>query len=171
MSKDDCVRAARAIRERDFIGWRGFPTTCGAAELLGAPPPADLAERPKRALGDGFVEAVAVLLDLPGYYRPTASFRGGKLVLLDGMNPAVKGGAAALRADLGAPAARLDFEHGTLPIAAGEWAFPARGITLFVEPVNGEILHVALYHPTDLAEYVHALRPHLGKRPWPVSVP
>lgn len=160
----DCSVARKQIANRDFVGWTGIPPACDAADLFGAPP-ADLASRPRRNLGDEFMPAQFWVLDLPGYYRPTASFVGGKLVLFDGMNPELAGPFAALRDDLGAPAGRLDWERGTLKIAGGEWVYPERGITLFVDPdAPDTALHIAVYRVTNLDTYRRTLRPHLGKR-------
>jgi hypothetical protein len=160
----DCSVIGKKIANRDFIGWTGIPVACDAAALFGAPP-ADLASRPRRNLGDDFTPATFWVLELPGYYRPTASFVDGKLVLFDGMNPELASGFAVLRDDLGAPAARLDWEHGTLKISGGEWAYPARGITVFVDPdAPDTALHIAVFHATTLETYRRALRPHLGKQ-------
>jgi hypothetical protein len=160
----DCSAIGRRIADRDFVGWTGIPVDCDAAVLFGALP-ADLPSRPRRNLGDEFSPATFWLLDLAGYYRPTASFVDGKLVLFDGMNPELSGSFAALRDSLGVPAARLDWERGTLKIAGGEWAYPARGITVFVDPVALDaVLHIAVYHATTLDTYRRTLRPHLGKQ-------
>lgn len=160
----DCSVIRKNIANRDFVGWTGIPVACDGAALFGAPP-ADLASRPRRNLGDEFAPATFWGLELPGYYRPTASFVDGQLVLFDGMNPELVGGFAPLREDLGAPAARLDWERGTLKIAGGEWAFPERGITVFVDPdAPDAALHIAVYHATTLDTYRRTLRPHLGKQ-------
>jgi hypothetical protein len=89
----------------------------------------------------------------------------GTLVLFDGMNPELAGPFATLRDDLGTPAGRLDWERGTLKIRGGEWVYPERGITLFVDPdAANTALHVAVYHVTTLDVYRRTLRPHLGKQ-------
>lgn len=164
----DCKGAATHIANRDFVGWRGIPPGCGAAELFGPPPP-DLAARRPRELGDDRVPAMFWMLELVGYYRPVASIVGGEPVLFDAMNPELAGGFAALRDDLGAPGGRLDWERGVLAIAGGEWVYPERGITLFVEPGAADTaLHIAVYHPTTLEHYRRMLRPHLGARRMPL---
>ncbi|MDQ2807307.1 MAG: hypothetical protein M3Z04_10420 [Chloroflexota bacterium] len=158
-----CTTARQALETRDFLDWQGLPDACTAHDLW-ADVPQDLSDLPRRLLGDKAEAAVFVLLDLPGYYRPLASFCAGKLVLFDGTNPELAGGFAPLRANLGEPVARLDWYHGTLPIPAGEWVYPARGITVFVNTTAEEILHIALYRSTSLATYCSSLRPNLRKR-------
>jgi hypothetical protein len=71
--------------------------------------------------------------------------------------------------ELGDAPERLDYAHGTLPVDGGEWVYADRGITLFVNTTAEELLHVALYAPTGVADYRARLRPHLGKtlRPLP----
>ena len=166
MRPDPCTSARTAIMMRDFVGWQGLPAECSGQELFDITP-ADLEGRPGRLLGNDFDPAVFVLLSLEGYYRPMASFREGKLVLFDAMNPELRGGFDWLRSDLGEPAARMDWYYGTLAIAAGEWAYPERGITIFVNTEANRALHVALYYPASLEEYRNRLRPHLRKEPWP----
>lgn len=167
MASHDCATARRAIATRQFVSWQGLPAGCAARELFDDFP-ADLTDRPVRPLGDAFRPAVFVLLALPGYYRPMASLRDGALVLVDGMNPELAGGAAPLLDDLGEPAAQLDWHYGTLPIAAGEWVYPARGITLFLNTTRDRALHIALYHATSLDDYTRSLRPHLRKEMRPL---
>ncbi len=163
MPDPSCPAVRKALETCDFRHWQGLPAACAAHDLF-ADLPTDLSDLPTRPLGDDFAAADFVLLDLPGYYRPMASFRAGKLVLFDGMNPELAGDFAALHADLGAPVARLDWYHGTLPIPAGEWVYPARGITLFVNTTADTALHIALYGATNLETYRSELRPHLRKR-------
>jgi hypothetical protein len=112
---------------------------------------------------------VFVLLDITGYYRPTASIRDNKLVLFDGMNPELLGGFARLRDDLGEPVARLDWFYGTLEIPNGEWVYPERGITIFLNTLADKVLHIAVYRCTDLGNYVSTLRPNLRKELRPLN--
>lgn len=172
-ANDACAKARKAIQTREFVGWQGFPPHCTASDLFANLPhlPSDPADRPVRPLGENFQRAVFQVLDLPGYYRPTVSFRDDALVMFDAMNPDLALGFAPLEADLGAPAARLDWYYGTLEMPGGEWVFPARGITVFLNSTFDRALHLALYHPTSLATYLADLRPHLRKhvRPIPPS--
>ena len=71
----------------------------------------------------------------------------------------------------GSPAAQLDWYYGTLPIPGGEWVYPDRGITLFFSMETGKVLHLAVYHPTTLADYRSSLRPNLRKTMRPIAVP
>lgn len=163
MGEPDCGAAREAIARCAFVGWRGLPAGCPTDALLPGLPAAPAEARPVRHLGAELRPATFVLLDLAPYYRPMASFEGRRLVLVDGMNPELDGGLAPLLADLGAPAQRLDWFYGTLAIPRGEWIFPERGITLFLNTDADEALHVALYHPASAAEYLRALRPNLRK--------
>jgi len=64
----------------------------------------------------GTREARQHLLELPGYYRPLVTVRDDVVVLFDGTNPALDPGLPALLQDLGEPAAKEDFDHGTYKI-------------------------------------------------------
>jgi hypothetical protein len=122
--------------------------------------PFDADEWPTRLLGKR--DTPWLLVDVPGYYRPTVSVRDGVVVMFDGMNPELDGGWEPLAADLGEPEAKLDWMRDTLPMKGGEWVYPARGITIFGRAAGNAALHVAVYPPTTLAEYEASLRLDLG---------
>ena len=166
MNAEICDRARAAILERNFTAWRGLPDDCGIAELFDKTQP-DSAKMAARSLGDNFVRTAFAVLEVPGYYRPTVSIRDGRLVLFDAMNPELAGGFAPLHATLGEPDARLDWVYGSVPFPKGEWPYPARGITVFVNDTEDRALHVALYRATTLATYRAELRPHLAKQALP----
>lgn len=160
MTAMTCESARRAIEARQFVGWRGLPVGCRAEELTGVP--FDDAWGMRR-LGDQLEPARMRLLEVGGYYRPLATVRDGAVVMFDGTNPVLDGGLAALDADLGAPEASRDFVYGTTPMAGGERIYATRGITLFVNPENQFVVHVAVYAPTTVADYLARLRPSLTK--------
>jgi hypothetical protein len=158
----DAAAARRAIESRELVDWRGLPAGLAPHELFPDLPP-DQSGWARRSLGAEFAPADFAVLELDGYYRPTVSSRDGIVVMFDGMNPELPGGLGPLSADLGRPAAMLDYSSGTLPVKAGEWPYPERGISLFVNTTAARLLHIALYAPTTLDDYERRLRPHLGK--------
>lgn len=162
MSNQPCDQARHAIEQRDFIGWHGLPGNCSPGEILAESSPS-LQDLPKRYLGEDYRPVNFLLLSITGYYRPMASFDGELLVLIDGALPELHGGLGALMADLGEPEARLDWYYGTLEIKLGEWVFPGRGISLFLNKAADKALHIALYHSTTLDAYKRERRPHLRK--------
>jgi hypothetical protein len=168
--RSGCADARDRIVRVELSGWRGLPAGCRPSELF-AELSDDTSEWAVRPLGEDFERAAFAVVDLPGYYRPTVSVRDGAVVMFDGMNPRLAGGLEALVADLGEPEARLDYHHGTLPVEQGEWVFPSRGAALFVDTAADTALHVALYAPVTLEQYLRLLRPHLGKtlRPRPFA--
>lgn len=163
MTQESWASIREAIETRNFVGWQGIPKGCTAQNLFDDVPD-DLSDRPVRRLGDDVRSAKFVLLELEGYYRPMVSFREGQFILFDAMNPELAQGFAPLRDDLGEPAARLDWYYGTLEIPDGEWVFPERGITVFLNTTADKALHIALYRPTMLKKYRKRLRPVLRKR-------
>ncbi|MBD2198158.1 MULTISPECIES: hypothetical protein [Calothrix] len=167
---NNCESIRQSIETRNFLGWRGLPAECTAQDLF-TNIPTDLSDRPVRPLGSDFNQAIFVLLELPGYYRPMASFRHNQLIMFDAMNPDLAGGFAPLHQDLGEPATRLDWHYGTLSIPTGEWVYPERGITVFLNTTADKALHIAVYQPTTLSEYERNLRPHLQKQVRPLRVP
>jgi hypothetical protein len=164
----ECGDARDRITRAELVRWPGLPSGCRPSELFPELSD-DTSGWAVRPLGEEFERAAFAVIDLPGYYRPTVSVRDGAVVLFDGMNPRLTGGLDPLLSDLGDPQARLDYCHGTLPVDRGEWVFPSRGVTLFVNTTGDAALHVALFRPVALQEYLRQLRPHLGKtlRPLP----
>ncbi len=160
MAENTCAAARLAIETRDFVGWRGLPEGCDPHAVFADLPA--LTDLPEKRLGEDYQSASFALLALPGYYRPQASFRAGELMLFDGANPDLHGGYERLRADLGTPTATYDWDYGLLHITDGEWVYPERGLTLFVNTDATRALHIALYHPASLTDYRARLRLHLG---------
>ena len=156
-----------AIVKVDFVGWQGLPDSCSPSDILDSFP-TDLSEKPTRLLGASFNPAVTVLLNLDGYYRPTVSIRNNTIILFDGMNPKLLDGFTPLRENLKEPDVRLNWFYGTLEIPNGEWVYPKRGITIFLNTSFDKVLHIALYKSTNLADYLSNLRPNLRKRPLPL---
>ena len=155
-----CETARRAIENRRFVGWRGLPAGCTPDALFGV---AFDNTWGLRELGDAFAPARMHILELRGYYRPLATVRDTTVVMFDGMNPELEAGWDALSRDLGTPEAARDFEFGTIAMTGGERVHASRGITVFVNPENQFVLHIAVYAPTTVDDYVHQLRPSLKK--------
>jgi hypothetical protein len=153
----DCSGARRAIETCQLTGWQGLPTHCPPQRLFDLP---DDAQWGEQRLGARFEPTRSRVLELANYYRPMVHVRDGHVVLFEGMNPTLADGWDALARDLGAPQSVFDWEHGAIPMAAGERVHAGRGITIFLNPDNAFVIHVALYVPTTVADYSARLRPH-----------
>lgn len=157
------IRLRQQIVERRFIDWHGLTVDCIGREVFPElPPPHPIPVQ--RFLGDSFHSVDFYVLAIEGYYRPTASLEGERLVLFDGMLPDLGESLPSLLHDFGEPAARLDWYYGTLVMVGGEWVYPGRGLTLFLNTDRDRALHIALFAPATLADYLDHLRPHLRKR-------
>jgi hypothetical protein len=155
-----CDDARAAIRKGRFVGWQGLPRECAPAALFGV----DFDEGwGLRKLGSALEPARMRLLELGGYYRPLVSVRDGRVVMFDATNPELDGGWTALSADLGAPEAARDFVYSTVTMPGGERIHANRGVTVFLNPENQEVVHIAVYAPTTVADYEAHLRPSLDK--------
>ena len=166
----ECADARDRITRVELVRWPGLPSGCRPSELFPELSD-DTSQWAVRPLGGEYERAAFAVVDLPGYYRPTVSVRDGAVVMFDGMNPRLAGGLEPLVSDLGDPEARLDYRHGTLSVERGEWVYPSRGATLFVNTTADAALHVALFRPMTCEQYLRLLRPHLGKtlRPRPLA--
>jgi hypothetical protein len=159
MTETTCEDARRAIEARKFVGWRGLPAGCSPADLFGI---AADDEWGTRRLGGQ--SAQQRLLDVAGYHRPLLTVRDGVVVLFDGAYPELDGGWEALHADLGDPVSRLDYQDGTIVVAAGEWVYPDRGIAVYLSSDASKVYHVAVFAPTTLETYQDRLRPAYGTK-------
>jgi hypothetical protein len=155
-----CDDARTAIETRRFVGWAGLPERCSTDAMFGLA--FDREEWPERTLGS--VATRWHVLDISGYYRPMVSAREGVVVLFDGMNPELDGGWATLAKDLGEPETKLEWMDSGVATPAGEWVYPARGITIFLDTQTNTPRHVAVYASTTLDDYLERLRPKFGKK-------
>lgn len=148
------------IRDRDFVGWQGLPSTCRPEQLLGL---AVDEQWGSLSLGSDAEPAQSRLLDLDGYYRPMLFARHGSMALFDGMNPVLADPWPILAADLGEPEARLNWVHGVVPMPAGELVYAQRGITVSLNPANDFVAYLSVYPPTDVDHYTRLLRRNRAK--------
>ncbi len=160
ITQSTCKLIRTAIEARNFSDWQGIAAECSAQDLFDDVPD-ETSDRPHRTLGK--LDANWVILKLPGYYRPMASFRDGRFILFDAMNPDIAEKASTLTALFGKPAATLDWWYGTLEMKSSQLVYPNRGITLYLNPETDNVLHVALYSPTDLDNWIQTLQPNLRK--------
>jgi hypothetical protein len=156
-----CEAAREQIEARHFIGWRGLPSRCTPDVLFGLPIDERWGELP---LGRRFEPARSRLLELDGYYRPLAYVRSGAVVLFDGMNPALSGDWNTLSADLGQPDATQNWIHGTIDMPGGLRIYAGKGITIFLNPENDFVIHVSLYEPCTVEDYIALLLIDWNKR-------
>ena len=161
-----CEAARKAIEARRFIGWRGLPAGCTPDALFGVSLDGQWGELP---LGENFEQARSRLLDVGGYYRPMTYVRDGNVVMFDGMNPTLDDGWTRLSDSLGQPEATLDWVHGTVGMSGGERVYASRGITVFLNPENDFVIHISVYVPTTVEEYIKRLRLNREKRPLPMK--
>jgi hypothetical protein len=156
-----CADARNAIEARRFAGWTGLPAGCGPDALFGVPLDDTWGQLP---LGASFEPTRSRLLELPGFYRPIVRVRDGAVVMFEAGMPELADDLPALLASLGTPDEVSDFVFRDVTMAGGEHVFARRGVTLFVNPENQRVLHLALYSPTTVAAYRDHLRLDLSAR-------
>lgn len=165
MGDTSCESAIRIFAARDFRNWTGLPATCTLEQVTQHLPLLNegvgLARlgRTKRQFRmlvvGGYDHSVRVWLD------------GPRVLMLDVQTPKFTSDVLVVLNELGEPEAKLDYVWGTLPIAAGEWVYAKRGLSLFVEPTGPTVFHLAAFSPTTVDGYVEGYRLHLGKKPFP----
>lgn len=161
MTITPCEAARRAIESNSFAAWTGLPAECSAEALFGI---SFDNQWGLEKLGATFQPARTHLLEINGYYAPTAYVRDSRPLMFDGMPTPVDGSWPPLAAALGPAQSINDFIYGTVTIPKGEHIYAKRGITIWMEPERQHVIYVAVYVPTTVDEYVKRLRPSREKR-------
>jgi hypothetical protein len=140
------VQAMRLIAERDLASWNGLPH-CSLADVTG------MFDRIGDGVGSGRIgtrRCDYVLVAASGYDEPLRVWLDDDdVVALDVEYPNLPD----LPAQLGEPEARRDFHWAGLDLADGELVYATRGITVFVNPDDQDVLRVAVYPAGSLQEY------------------
>jgi hypothetical protein len=139
--------AIRLIAARDLAGWQGLPR-CSLADVTAA------FDRVSDGVGTGQIgqrRRDYILVAAAGYDEPMRVWLedADRVVALDVEYPDV----AALPDQLGEPEARRDFHWAGLDLVDGELVYASRGITVFVNPENRDVLRVAVYPAASLEAY------------------
>lgn len=147
----------RRFAARDFAGWSGLVPHTTVADIAAAfevddtPQPATLGSEHRAAgwatvAAGGYPDGIRIWFD------------GIEVALLDGPDPELPGSLETLLGELGEPEARLDAYFGTLLLKGSEWVYPARGLTVYVNPANMLLLRLVAYAPASLDTYERHLR-------------
>jgi hypothetical protein len=156
-----CDKAQKMIIARDFRAWHGLPNGCDWTAWTG-PVPTDWQEVMRRPLGSSFRLGYQLFFELPGYDDLSLAYADGRPILFEARYPQIVAYDTLLQT-LGQPAAKLDWDFGTLPLPKGEWVYPQRGITLFMGQSHQTAYHIVLYPATTLKDYQENLRPKFKK--------
>lgn len=166
-----CEAAKQMILTRDFRLWRGMPEGCAwpGADEQRPEDPREWWARPLRSKQEGTWTHSS---ELQGYSKSAFTYLRRDMILFDGQNPEMPCTGSELVKALGEPAAKLDWDAGTLPLPGMEWVWPERGIALYLGGDPDHVAHVALFASTTLEDYQQghlrlqekkALRPMKGK--------
>ena len=140
------------IQNRDFREWRGLPQGCNWPSVHDERS-ADPREWWVRRLQTEPDSAWTESADLAGYYQPRFTYHRGDLLLFDGRNPELACSGPELVKALGKPAAKLDWDSGTLHLVGMEWVWPERGIALYLGGDEEHVSQIGLFRPMTLEEY------------------
>jgi hypothetical protein len=164
-----CAAALDLLATNRLAAWQGLPHDCDIDALsrrLGAP----LGGPARATLGQEQRPTEFMVFRLDGQSRPLRAFEEQRRVLLlDLEYPVFDDDADELRTALGDPAARLDFPWNVLLLKEAEWVYPARGLTLYINPDTRKVLRWAVYAPTDLDAYMRRLRLQLAEHELPLA--
>jgi hypothetical protein len=158
MPPKSCATALEHVRRRDFHAWQGLPRDCALADA------AEVFELSTGYavghLGRRHEQASFRVASLEGYLEPVRVwYRDDAVVLVTGEYPELPGELGTLLADYGEPEAKLDYHQGVVEVAHGEWIYPQRGITLFLNADHSRLAKVAVYAPASMQHYEAELAP------------
>jgi hypothetical protein len=146
------------LERREFVAWHGLPR-CSLPELIERFP------LHVDGLGHGRLGERArdfVLVRAKAYDQPLRAWvdDSGQVLAIDVEYPQISG----LPAQLGEPAARRDLHWAGLALQGGELVFPTRGLALFVNPENHDLLRLEVFPSGSLDDYDKFRRLHLRPR-------
>ena len=101
------------------------------------------------ATGDGYPDGIRLWVE------------NKNIVLADAKYPELTESLDAVLSSLGPPQKKLDAYLGTVLIEESEWVFSERGLSIFLDPENQELLRIAVYSPVALTTYEASLRLNL----------
>ncbi|WP_433273107.1 hypothetical protein ACQPZF_18155 [Actinosynnema sp. CS-041913] len=158
------------IETRDFRGWRGLPEDADYAEFQARFP--RLVDADARGLLGSANEPAYFSVHIGDGYPQhlTAWRRDTRLLMVETELPRMVTPLDDLTAELGEPAARLDYFWGILTVPEGAHIYPGNGITLFIGPER-QVLKFALFTPCDLEEYLRTRHHDPRMVPLPLPLP
>ncbi len=154
MQTQSCASALKALAELRFEEWIGLPTDCSRDDLAKQFEPTG--GRGTFVLGSKRTSAEFEQLSFPiGTEHLKLWMVDSKVAMVELANPKIQ--LKELLEKLGEPDAKLEFAWDVLTLK-GEWVWPKRGLTLFVNPENHEPLGVAVYPATTVEAYVEGIQ-------------
>jgi hypothetical protein len=157
----DCHAALNTFARKAFETWRGLPADCAAEELFRVAPLLNTGiARGVRGRSKRWLYSRVVRFER--YAEPVRvwqyALEDKRIVLLEVDYPALPQAPNQLLQVIGEPEARLDCYWDILRLPAGEWVYPARGISLLVNVPTRTWLRVTVFAATTLTKYLEELR-------------
>jgi hypothetical protein len=166
-SQSTAEAALQAFARRDLCDWRGLAPETSLADVA-ALFKVDEETRGRSQLGSERREAIWMSAMVEGYESGMRVWLDADDVLmLDAQYPQLVTDAPTLLHSVGEPEAKLDAYLGTFLLPGSEWVYPARGLTLYVNPENLVLLRLVVYVATTLDNYRQRLRLDLQMRRLP----
>jgi hypothetical protein len=157
----ECSNAIELFDHQQFSQWHGLSEDC-TPSWIATHAGGDLRQANTHWLGEKKQPASFLGLKFQGYDEVVRLwFRGDKTVILEAKYPALKD-VKSLLAHLATPTAKLDYYFGVVRNQQGEYVYPDRGITLFMNTGRDNVVKIWVYAPMDLQAYmdeIHYLEP------------
>jgi hypothetical protein len=152
-----CKSALAPLVRRELASLRGLPAGCTPDDVAAALGPSSSPSRGR--LGDPARDVELRLYHAAGWNQEIRGwYERGQLILVDVDRPDPAEGWQALARALGEPDGRLDYAWRIHTLREAEWVYASRGLAIVVKPDPGLILRLAVFVPTTVATYAHALR-------------
>jgi hypothetical protein len=164
MSPGACSTALETLLRDGLARWSGLPRGCRPDEVgpvlvaAGEPGMWNLGGR-KAFFRSGELDGVPAQL--------WTSTDDAEVLMIAVEDPPFARAPQAVREQLGGPALELDTARGTVPVPAGEWVYPDRGVAVFVD-LDDQIFRATLFPACSPQEYETEFRVVLKERRQPL---
>ncbi|MBN2535251.1 MAG: hypothetical protein JXB88_20395 [Spirochaetales bacterium] len=155
-----CDNIFKQIKEINFPQWQGIPGECDysnfdanftrISDIFGA-----------NMLGKSIIQTHYRVYKIDGYSgNLCAWFRENELILIEAKSPQFTDLKTQkdLIAAFGNPVAKLSYSQEFLLQPEGEWIYPGKGISLFLDDTKQKIMQINLFHSCTLEHYIQTIR-------------
>jgi hypothetical protein len=157
-SNNICQEALLLFSNRKFTQWAGIPSECSISDVFKLFKP-DLEDYAVSTLGNEYIQTSYKVCSLDNYPEPIQVwFKGEEIVKIEAQYVNLSSDEFKAIIQAFEPVNKFDYYLGVVLMSQAEWAFPERGISLFLNSDYTGLVKISIYHPTSLDEYIRRIR-------------
>lgn len=170
-SRLTCEEALILFTNKEFEQWHGLPSECQISDIFSLFK-SITEDASVGKLGSEYIPSFYKVYVLENYNEPIQVwFKDNAILKIEAKYPQLSANQyQAITKALGEPTDKLDYYFDILMIPNGEWVYPKRGISLFLNADGTGLVNLSVYHPTSLETYKRNIRkPFYPPREFPVK--